>query len=147
MLTKPRTVCACQPVRFMISSSVTPLGRFIRAMTSCFLFERSPLSAGFLVAAVFFTALAFFAPFGSFTGFGAGSVLAAWGDFMGLGAAFWTGFASWIVDVGIVFSPFWPAASAAVSTFITRFATQSKAILLDILDCCLFEQIEQIQFL
>src|SRR5262249_11866694 len=37
MLTKPRTVCGCQPVASMISASVAPLARFIIAMTSAFL--------------------------------------------------------------------------------------------------------------
>jgi hypothetical protein len=37
MLTKPRTVCFCQPVASMISSSVTPFARFSIAITSAFL--------------------------------------------------------------------------------------------------------------
>ena len=37
ILTKPRTVCACQPVVAMISASVAPLARFIMVMTSAFL--------------------------------------------------------------------------------------------------------------
>ena len=37
ILTKPHTVWACQPVASMISASVTPLVRFIIAMTSAFL--------------------------------------------------------------------------------------------------------------
>ena len=41
MLTKPRTVCACQPVVSMISASVAPLARFIIAITSAFLLTRS----------------------------------------------------------------------------------------------------------
>jgi hypothetical protein len=41
MLTKPRTVCGCQPVAFMISGRVAPLARFIIAMTSAFLLARS----------------------------------------------------------------------------------------------------------
>src|SRR5258706_15162942 len=41
MLTKPRTVCACQPVASMISASVAPLARFIMARTSAFLLLRS----------------------------------------------------------------------------------------------------------
>src|SRR5437667_3121752 len=60
--TKPRTVCACQPVTFMISASVTPLARFIIAITSAFLLLRSvALPAGFLAS--FFAGLAFFAGF------------------------------------------------------------------------------------
>src|SRR5690242_17493111 len=43
MLTKPRTVCACHLVADMISASVAPLARFIRAITSAFLFVRSAL--------------------------------------------------------------------------------------------------------
>src|SRR2546429_2118661 len=62
MLTKPRTVCACQPVACMISSSVTPLARLIIAITSAFLLLRSvALPPAFL--ATFFAALAFFAGF------------------------------------------------------------------------------------
>jgi len=41
MLTKPRTVCGCQPVAFIISASVAPLARFISAITSAFLLARS----------------------------------------------------------------------------------------------------------
>jgi hypothetical protein len=37
MLTKPRTVCFCQPVASMISGRVAPLARFIKAITSAFL--------------------------------------------------------------------------------------------------------------
>jgi hypothetical protein len=51
MLTKPRTVCACQPVAAIISASVAPLARFIIAMTSAFLFVPSD----FGLATVFFT--------------------------------------------------------------------------------------------
>ena len=40
MLTKPRTVCFCQPVASMISARVAPLARFIIAITSAFLFVR-----------------------------------------------------------------------------------------------------------
>ena len=62
MLTKPRTVCFCQPAASMISGSVTPLARFIIAMTSAFLLARSALGllAGFLAPAAFFAGLAFF---------------------------------------------------------------------------------------
>src|SRR5579864_1801294 len=61
MLTKPRTVCGCQPVAFMISASVAPLARFIIAMTSAFLFVRSALGlvAAFLARAAFFGDLGF----------------------------------------------------------------------------------------
>jgi Protein of unknown function (DUF1579) len=41
MLTKPRTVCFCQPVVSIISASVTPFARFIIAITSAFLLLRS----------------------------------------------------------------------------------------------------------
>jgi hypothetical protein len=56
MLTKPRTVCGCQPVAFMISGSVAPLARFIIAMTSAFLLARSAfgLVAAFLERPGFF---------------------------------------------------------------------------------------------
>src|ERR1035437_5667366 len=40
MLTKPRTVCFCQPVASTISAKVTPLARFIIAITSAFLLLR-----------------------------------------------------------------------------------------------------------
>ena len=46
MLTKPRTVCACQPVAFMISVRVAHLARFISAITSAFLLTRSALGLG-----------------------------------------------------------------------------------------------------
>jgi len=36
-LTKPRTACFCQPVAAVISASVTPLARFIIAITAAFL--------------------------------------------------------------------------------------------------------------
>jgi hypothetical protein len=62
MLTKPRTVCGCQPVAFMISASVAPLARFISAITSAFLLVRSVfgLPVGFLARFAFFAGLAFF---------------------------------------------------------------------------------------
>src|SRR5450759_3274720 len=60
-LTKPRTVCACQPVASLIWGSVTPLARFIIAITSAFLLRRASWSLPFLAAAAFFAALAFFA--------------------------------------------------------------------------------------
>src|ERR1700730_17444770 len=61
MLTKPRTVCGCQPVAFMISESVAPFARFIISMTSAFLFVRSAFGfpAAFLVRPAFFAGLAF----------------------------------------------------------------------------------------
>src|ERR1700681_3752921 len=68
METKPRTVCGCQPVTSMISASVTPLARFIIAVTSAFLLERSPLSALFLAGAAF-TGAAFLAALDFFAGF------------------------------------------------------------------------------
>ena len=46
MLTKPRTVCFCQPVAATISASVAPLARFIIAITASFLprpFRPEPL--------------------------------------------------------------------------------------------------------
>ena len=49
MLTKPRIVCFCQPVAASISASVTPLARFISAITSAFLLLLS--GAGFLAGA------------------------------------------------------------------------------------------------
>jgi hypothetical protein len=57
-------VCGCQPVAFMISASVTPLARFISAITSAFLFARSAvgLQAGILARTAFFTGLRL--PFG-----------------------------------------------------------------------------------
>jgi hypothetical protein len=56
MLTKPRTVCGCQRVAFMISASVAPLVRFIIAITSPSLLARSALGllAGFLARPTFF---------------------------------------------------------------------------------------------
>src|SRR5260370_8493336 len=61
MLTKPRTVCGCQPVAFMISGSVAPFARFIIAITSAFLLVRSAfgLVAAFLARPAFFAGLAF----------------------------------------------------------------------------------------
>jgi hypothetical protein len=47
MLTKPLTVCLCQPVAAMISSSVTQFARFIITITSAFLLlfgRRIPLA-------------------------------------------------------------------------------------------------------
>src|ERR1700737_2297309 len=63
MLTNPRTVCGCQPVAFMISANVTPLARFIMAITSAFLLVRSALDlpAAFLARAAFFAGFAFLA--------------------------------------------------------------------------------------
>jgi hypothetical protein len=43
ILTKPRTVCPCQPVVAMISASAAPLTRFSSALTWAFLFARSAL--------------------------------------------------------------------------------------------------------
>src|ERR1035438_3260037 len=65
MLTNPRTVCACHSVAAMISASVAPLARFIRAMTSAFLFARSVfgLLAGFFAPAGFLAGLAFLVRF------------------------------------------------------------------------------------
>src|SRR5258708_19489381 len=65
MLTKPRTVCACQLVTDMISASVAPLARFIIAMTSAFLLVASDfgLPAAFFARGGFFPAFAFFAGF------------------------------------------------------------------------------------
>jgi hypothetical protein len=49
VLTNPRTVCFCQPVVSTISASVTPLARFIIAITSAFAptrpSSRAPLPA------------------------------------------------------------------------------------------------------
>jgi Protein of unknown function (DUF3738) len=76
-LTKPRTVCACQPVASLIWASVAPLARFIIAITSAFLLRRASWSPCFLAAAAFFAALAFFAglaPWTGFLGFAAGSL-------------------------------------------------------------------------
>src|SRR5260370_35530414 len=63
MLTKPRTMCGCQPVAFMISGSVAPFARFIMAITSAFLLARSAfgLAAAFLARPAFFAGLAFLA--------------------------------------------------------------------------------------
>ena len=96
METKPRTVCFCQPVSSMISASVTPLARFIIAITSAFLLVRSPLSALFLAGAAFacpafacpaFAGAAFLAGLAFFAGFAplAGFLgLASWVGFVGL---------------------------------------------------------------
>src|SRR5580698_9433568 len=61
MLTKPRTVWACQPVAAMISASVAPFARFINATTSAFLLARSALGlpAAFFGWRAFFAVLAF----------------------------------------------------------------------------------------
>src|SRR3984893_9644267 len=61
MLTKPRTVCGCQPVVFMISGSVAPFARCIIAMTSAFLLARSAfgLAAGFFARPAFCAGLPF----------------------------------------------------------------------------------------
>jgi len=63
MLTKPRTVWACQPVAAMISANVAPLARFIKATTSAFLLVGSAfgLPADFLADLGFFVPLAFLA--------------------------------------------------------------------------------------
>ena len=57
-MTKPRTVCAFQPVVAMISADVAPLGRFISAITSALLLARLAfgLPAGFLYRSVFLVA-------------------------------------------------------------------------------------------
>src|SRR5258708_5681164 len=88
MLTKPRTVCFCQPVASTISARVTPLARFIIAMTSAFLFVRSAadLAAAFLASLALFVGLAFFVLFAFFAGF---APLAFFGLVSG-----WLGFAS-----------------------------------------------------
>jgi hypothetical protein len=77
VLTKPRTVCFCQPVASTISARVTPLARFIIAMTSAFLLLRSAagLQADFLAGLAFFVVFAFFAGFAplvAFLGFASG---------------------------------------------------------------------------
>src|ERR1700686_5254550 len=59
MLTKPRTVCFCQPVAFTISVSVAPLTRFIMATTSAFLLARSAAGFDCLARGAFFAGLAF----------------------------------------------------------------------------------------
>ena len=81
MLTNPRTVCRCQPVAFMISSSVAPFARCIIAITSAFLLVRSAfgLRAAFLAGAAFFAAFAFFADFAPLAAFlGLALGLLAW---------------------------------------------------------------------
>src|SRR5580704_12879848 len=52
-----------QPVAATISARVAPLARFMRAMTSAFLFARSALGllTGFFVCRAFFAALTFLA--------------------------------------------------------------------------------------
>src|SRR2546421_11584124 len=59
MLTKPRTVCFCQPVASIISASVAPLARFIIAITSAFLLLRSEALSPVGLPEPFFAALAF----------------------------------------------------------------------------------------
>ncbi len=59
MLTKPRTVCGCQPVAFMISANVAPLARFISVITSAFLLARSAFGLLFLARLAFFRGFAF----------------------------------------------------------------------------------------
>src|SRR5689334_20288248 len=63
MLTKPRTVCFCQPVVAMISVSVAPLGRRMRAMTSDFLLVRATAASSAAFLAAFATCLPFFGLF------------------------------------------------------------------------------------
>lgn len=55
MLTKPGTVCGSQPVVFMISTRIAPLARFISAITSTFLLERSVLGLGVFAGFPFFS--------------------------------------------------------------------------------------------
>jgi hypothetical protein len=68
MLTKPRTVCGCQPVAFMISGRVAPFARFLIAITSAFLLVRSAfgLPTTFLARPAFFAGFSFLPglPFG-----------------------------------------------------------------------------------
>src|SRR6202035_1840757 len=61
MLTKPRTVCGCQPVAFMISGRVAPFARFIMAMISVFLLAPSAFgfAGNFLDERAFFAGLVF----------------------------------------------------------------------------------------
>jgi len=61
ILTKPCTVCFCQPVASTISASVTPFARFIIAMTSAFLLLRSSVAAFCAVARLAGLAGTFFA--------------------------------------------------------------------------------------
>src|SRR5580704_9974301 len=61
MLTKPRTVCFCQPVASTISARVTPLVRFIIAITSAFLLLRASVAPFFARGAL--AAFARLAPF------------------------------------------------------------------------------------
>jgi hypothetical protein len=44
ILTKPRIVCFCQPVALAISARVTPLARFIIAITSAVLLVRASVA-------------------------------------------------------------------------------------------------------
>src|SRR5882757_9060303 len=104
MLTKPRTVCACQLVDFIISANVAPLARFIIAMTSAFLLVPSD----FGLPAAFFAPLAFLAALRRT-----------------LGCASVTGllmFSESIVLIVFSFDRF------AVVTFITRVGRNSKSI-------------------
>src|SRR5437762_8147618 len=68
MLTKPRTVCFCQPVASMISASVAPFDRFIIAMTSAFLLLRSETLSAVGLPGAFFAAFAFLAAFPALLG-------------------------------------------------------------------------------
>src|ERR1035437_2072987 len=62
-LTKPRTVCACQPVSSMISGSVAPWERRIRSITSAFLLRsRATLTGSFAAAGAVWRRLLFGAP-------------------------------------------------------------------------------------
>src|SRR5450759_2436989 len=77
MLTKPRTVCFCQPVVSMISARVAPLARFIIAITSAFLLLRSETLMSSALPDTFFAGLPFFAGFAALRG---GSGFAAAGS-------------------------------------------------------------------
>jgi hypothetical protein len=82
ILTNPRTVCRCQPVASIISSSVVPFARCIIASTSAFLLVRSDfgLRASLPAGAGFFALLAFFArfaPLASFLGLASGLLAGA----------------------------------------------------------------------
>src|SRR5438045_8141137 len=68
MLTKPRTVCFCQPVASMISASVAPLDRFIIAITSAFLLLRSEALSTVGLPGAFWAALAFLVAFPALLG-------------------------------------------------------------------------------
>ena len=62
-LTKPRTLCGCQPVAFMISANVAPPGRFSRSrILAVLLPSRTPSAFGFVALgplAAFFAGLVF----------------------------------------------------------------------------------------